>query len=126
MQETLICQATGHKWARERKRGVKPKLCPEHKGAILSSAEQQNNSDKGAGRNYSSDGAERLSEPVSVVSNEALELLTSDDYLDPEFSRKLEYCVTELERGRVDTHDVTLLTQTRDRLMALHARSLQR
>lgn len=122
MQETLICQNGKHKWKRERKRGVKPKLCPEHK----SLATPNSNSGQGNGHGNNPEGVGGLREPVSVVSDEALELLTSGVFLDPEFQRKLLYTVEQLERGRIDDDDVKLLKQTRDRLMQQHARTLVR
>lgn len=121
MIETLFCQFDGHKWQRERKRGVKPRFCDAHKPA-----KPESNSGEGNGQENNSEGAGSLTAPSSVVSDEALELLTSGAYLDPEFQRKLEYTVTQLERGRVDDDDVKLLKQTRDRLLQQHARTVSR
>lgn len=115
MQETLICREGNHKWDRERKRGVKPAWCPAHKPE-----KPVSNSGKGNVQPGNSESTGTLSEPLSVVSDEALEILTSDNPLRPEFERKLSYCVDQLERGRTDLLDIELLKQTRDRLVAQH------
>lgn len=85
--ETLVCAFDGHSWTRERKRGRKPPICPEHKyeGTIQP--------------NYPKP-SESLTEPLSAISDEALELLTGDYNLEYDFKLKLTYVTECLGDGK--------------------------
>lgn len=113
MQETLICSVGGHSFTRERKRGRKPTICPDHQIQVT----PQINSPMAA------DG---LSEPRSRVSEVALEILTGDACLDPEFRRKLTYVADCLDDtawlARRDSGDVSLMVENQQRLIREHTR----
>ena len=83
--ETLTC-AFGHTWTRQVARGRKPELCPEHKAA----------EDKALAEAAAKKRLEAAA-PRTRVSDEALDILTGETWLDKEYERKLQYVVDHID-----------------------------
>lgn len=98
MIETLTCKFDGHTWERERKKGKKPGYCPEHKSVTVSEA------------TFKPRG-----------NDEALDILTADVFIDPEFRRKLEAVLDRLDSPdwmrRVEPEDISLMEKVQKALI---------
>src|ERR1700760_793377 len=100
MIETLRCNGCGERWTRELQRGRKPRLCPD---CLRASVSVSNSSDSESGKTVgvsNGNGSERLTERQRTVPDDVVEILTTNQYVDPELRRKLEYIVAEIEGQR--------------------------
>ncbi len=97
MLETLTCKAGHHTWERERKRGVKPSSCPQHRTETIAPA-----------------GVQPAATDTDKLCERAMDLL---DTLREEQLRKAEYVLEQILSGRRTDYDIAHLSTTLEQII---------